>query len=426
MINKDLMKKFMVVLLGLLVFRMGSHIPVPGVDPVALALMFEQYNGTIFDMFNTFSGGSLKRLSIFAIGVMPYISASIILQILTLVSPAFKEIKNDGLKGQRKIAQYTRNLTILIGTLQGIGLTETLKGQVVNGMPIIPDPSLAFQVIAILTLLAGTMSIVWIGEKITEYGIGNGLSLIIFASIVSNIPMSINGTIDLVKNGELSSAFAVLVLILVVATLMIVVTMEKSQRRIPVANSKGNGKHSHKSFLPFKVNMAGILPPIIASSLMLLPSTLGAWLSSNTEITIFQKVGTMLSHGSYVYLIVFTLLVVFFSYMFNSLQHNPYDTAKRLKEGGTFIQGFRPGEQTGKYLEKMMSRLTFIGSMYLAMVCLIPEILIYSWNIPFYFGGTSILIMVMVALEWQNQINAQMRKKSYNSIKDNIQQGFNN
>jgi len=426
MINKDLMKKFMVVMVGLIIFRMGSHIPVPGIDPVALAAMFEQYNGTILDMFNTFSGGSLKRLSIFAIGVMPYISASIIIQILTLVSPAFKEIKNDGLKGQMKIAQYTRKLTILIGTLQGIGLTETLKSQVINGMPIVPDPSFMFQFIAILTLLAGTMSIVWIGEKITEYGIGNGLSLIIFASIVSNIPTSINGTIDLVKNGELSSAFAILVLILVMATLMTVITMEKSQRRIPVASSKGSGKHSHKSFLPFKVNMAGILPPIIASSLMLLPSTLGSWLSSSTDSTIFQRIGAMLSHGSYIYLIVFTILVVFFSYMFNSLQHNPYETAKKLKESGTFIQGFRPGEQTGKYLDRMMGRLTFIGSMYLATVCLIPEILIYSWNIPFYFGGTSILIMVMVALEWQNQINSQMRKKSYKSIENNIQQGFNN
>lgn len=424
MINKDLMNKFLVVLAGLFIFRMGSHVPVPGVDPVALALMFEQYSGTIFDMFNTFSGGSLKRLSIFAIGVMPYISASIILQILTLVSPKFKEIKNDGLKGQRKIAQYTRNLTILLGALQAIGLTETLKGQVVSGMPIIPDPSFAFQAGAVLTLLAGTMSIVWIGEKITEYGIGNGLSLIIFASIVSNIPLSITGTIELVKNGELSSAFAILVMILIIATLMIVITMEKSQRRIPVANARGDSKHSHKSFLPFKVNMAGILPPIIASSLMLMPSTLGAWLSSATDSTVFQKFGAMLSQGSYIYLIVFTLLVVFFSYMFNSLQHNPYETAKRLKESGTFIQGFRPGEQTGKYLERMMSRLTFIGAMYLAAVCLIPEILIYSWNIPFYFGGTSILIMVMVALEWQNQINAQMRKKSYNEIKNTIQQGF--
>ena len=424
MINKDLAKKFGVVLLGVFIFRMGSHIPVIGIDPIALALMFQQYDGTIFDMFNTFSGGSLKRLSIFAIGVMPFITASIVLQILTLVSTKFKEIKNDGLKGQLKISQYTRNLTIFIGVIQGVGLTETLKSQVVNGMPIIPDPSFMFQFLAVLTLVAGTMSLVWIGEKITEYGIGNGLSLIIFASIVSNIPLSITGTADLIKNGELSSALAVLVGFLVLATLMIVVTMEKAQRRVPILNAKGQNKHAHKSFLPFKVNMAGILPPIIASSLMLLPSTLGAWLSSSTEFTFLQKIGNMLSHGSAIYLITFTCMVVFFSYMFNSLQHNPYDTAKRLKERGTFIQGFRPGDETGKYLSSMMSKLTFIGSMYLAAVCIIPEILIYSWNIPFYFGGTSILIMVMVALEWQNQINAQMRTKNYNKIKNEINNNF--
>ena len=424
MINKDLMKKITVVFVGLLLFRMGSHIPVPGVDPVALSLMFDQYSGTLLDMFNTFSGGSLKRLSLFSIGVMPYISASIILQVLTMFSPAFKEIKNDGLKGQIKISQYTRYLTILLGTFQAIGLTQTLKSQVVNGLPIIPDPSIIFQVLAVATLLAGTMSLVWIGEKITEYGIGNGLSLIIFASIISNIPMSISGTIDLVNNGELSTVFAILVLCIIVSTLLIVITIEKSQRRIPVANSRSNGKHSHKSFLPFKVNMAGIMPPIIASSLMLLPSTLGAWLASTTDSSIFQKIGAMLSHGSYVYLIVFTALVIFFSYLFNSVQHNPHETAKKLKESGTFIEGFRPGEQTGKYLSGMMGRLTFIGSIYLAAVCIIPEILIYSWNIPFYFGGTSILIMVMVALEWQNQIKSQMRGKSYNKIKDDVNKGF--
>lgn len=424
MINKDLLRKFGIVIIGLLIFRMGSHIPVPGVDPVALALMFDSYDGTIFDMMNTFSGGSLKRLSVFAIGVMPYISASITIQILTLFFKSFKEIKNDGLKGQLKIAQYTRNLTILIATVQAIGLTQTLKSQIVNGMPIIPDQSILFQIGAVLTLVAGTFALVWIGEKITEYGIGNGLSLIIFASIISNIPLSIQGTIDLVKNGELSSVFGVLVLALVLATLVIVVTMEKSQRRIPVANSKGDGLHSHKSFLPFKVNMAGILPPIIASSLMLLPSTLGLMLSGSNEFSFLQKISVFFAHGSYIYLLSFTALIIAFSYMFNSLQHNPFETAKKLKENGTFIDGIRPGHNTGLYLKKMMSRLTFIGSVYLALICIIPEILIYSWNIPFYFGGTSILIMVMVALEWQNQINSHLRKNNYKNIREEISKAF--
>lgn len=424
MFNKDLFKKFGVVLLGIAIFRLGSHIPVPGVDPFALSLMFNNLNGTIIDMFNSFSGGSLKRLSIFALGVMPYISASIIIQLLGLMHPYFIEIKKEGLKGQVKMSQYTRWLTLLIGSVQGMGLIGSINGQVVSGLPVVPDSGLTFQIFAVLTLLAGTMSLVWIGEKITEYGIGNGMSLIIFASIVSNIPVSIMGTVELVKNGELSHLLAIIVALLVVVTLMIVVMMEKAQRRIPVVNSRGSQKHANKSFLPFKVNMAGVLPPIIASSLMLLPSTLGNWLSDSTEVNFINKIGAMLSHGSYLYLIVFTAFVVFFSYMFNTLQHNPYKTAKHLKDNGTFIKGFRPGEETGAYLEKMMSRLTFIGASYLAVVCIVPEILIYSWNIPFYFGGTSILIMVMVALDWQTQIKAHYRSSSYNKIKENINEGF--
>lgn len=424
MFNKDLLRKFFVVFIGLLIFRLGSHVPVPGIDPIALKAMFAQTNGTILDMVNMFSGGSLKRLSIFALGVMPFISASIVIQMLTLTVPAFKEIKNEGMKGQLKISQYTRYLTILFGSMQAIGISQSLQGQVINGMPIVPHSGFAFTFIAVVTLLAGTFSLVWIGEKITEYGIGNGLSLIIFASIVSNIPLSVHGTMDLIKNGELSSAFGVLVIAVVVITLLFVITMEKAQRRIPVTNSKGDLKHAHKSFLPFKVNMAGVLPPILASSLILLPSTLGMWLSNATDVSFLQKVGAMFSHGSYVYLLTFCGLVIFFAYMFNSLQQNPYKIAERLKEQGTFIQGFRPGKETGNYLNGMMSRLTFIGASYLAIVCLVPEVLIYYWHIPFYFGGTSILIMVMVALEWQTQIKAHFRKNSYASLNDQIKNGL--
>lgn len=420
MFNKELGKKIFVVLMGLAIFRMGSHIPVPGIDAYALSLMFQQTSGTIIDMFNSFSGGSLKRLSIFAIGVMPYISASIIIQLLTLFNPAFKEIKNDGMKGQVKLAKYTRYLTLVIGSAQAIALINSVSGQTVSGYPVVPEQSIAFFVVAILSLLAGTMSVVWIAEKITEYGIGNGMSIVIFASIVSNIPTSIMGTVELVKNGELSPAFALVVLALIVVTLMVVVLMEKAQRRIPVVNSRTSEKHSHKNFLPFKVNMAGVLPPIIASSLMLLPTTIGSWLEGKTDVTFIQKIGAMLNHGSYIYLLVFASMVVFFSYMFNSVQHNPYETAKRLKEGGTFIRGFMPGKKTGHYLNKMMSRLTFIGASYLAIVCIIPEILIYSWNIPFYFGGTSILIMVMVALDWQTQIKAHYRSDDYKAIKKGL------
>lgn len=420
MFSKELWRKFSVVLIGLALFRMGSHIPVPGIDPYALSLMFQDMNGTIFDLFNSFSGGSLKRLSIFAMGVMPYISASIIIQVLTLVSPAFKEIKNEGLKGQIKLSQYTRYLTLVIGAAQSYLLLNSVVGTVVSGYPVVPNGGVGFMVVAIATLLAGTMSLVWIGEKITEYGIGNGISILIFASIVSNIPVSISGTIELVKNGELSTIMSMLVLFVVVATLLLVVTMEKAQRRIPIVSSRGSEKHAQKSFLPFKVNMAGVLPPIIASSLMLLPTTIGTWLAGTTDVTLLQKVGAMLSHGSFIYLVVFTAMVVFFSYMFNTLQHNPYDTAKKLKEGGTFVQGYRPGEQTGLYLETMMNKLTFIGASYLAVVCIIPEILIYSWNIPFYFGGTSILIMVMVALDWQTQVKAHFRSNNYKSIQKQI------
>ena len=425
MFNKDLIKKIFVVLIGLAIFRLGSHVPIPGIDPIALKSMFAESKGTILDMFNMFSGGSLKRLSVFSLGVMPFITASIIIQILSMLYQPLKEIKNEGLKGQLKLSQYTRYLTIPFAGMQAFTISNSLQGQIMNGLPVVPHSGFSFLFVAITSLIAGTFALVWLGEKITEYGIGNGVSLIIFASIVSNIPLSVHGTLELIRNGELSSAFGIFVLIIILATLLFVVTMEKAQRRIPVTNSKGSAKHAHKSFLPFKVNMAGVLPPILASSLIVLPATFSMLLSKAMDVSFLQKISAMFSHGSYIYLLTFCGLVVFFSYMFNALQHNPYDTANRLKDSGTFIQGFRPGKETGVYLEKMMSRLTFIGATYLAIVCLVPEMMIYSWHIPFYFGGTSILIMVMVALEWQTQIKAHFRKNSYNDLKKNIFDGLN-
>lgn len=420
-INKDLQFKIFIVLLGIALFRLGSHIPVPGVDPYALNLMFKNYEGTVLDMFNTFSGGSLKRMSIFSIGIMPYISASIVIFLAGFFVPHIKMLKESGLSGQITVNKYTRYLTLLIAFFQSLGLTSKLMAENVNGLPIIPVADFTFQLTAILTLMTGTMCVVWICEKITDYGIGNGTSLIIYTSIISGLPQALTGTFELRNTDQLSNLTLVGITIVVLLAILFVVFVEKGQKRIKIVNSKNKNQNLHKvsDYLPFKINMAGVMPPVLASTLILLPTTIGSWIAfSNNESLI--KLSQFLAHGSLGYLIIFSLMIFFFAFFFNKLQSNPRDIAKQLKDNGVFIEGFRPGQSTENVLSKIMFRLTIIGSVYLLLICLLPEFLVYYWNVPFYFGGTSLLILVTVALEFQNQVASQLKNVEYNKIEKEI------
>lgn len=422
----ELIKKLSIVIFAIFIFRLGSHIPVPGVDPIALAAMFAQYDGTILDMFNTFSGGSLKRLSIFAIGIMPFISASIIIQLMGYFYPHFKELKEEGHKGQLKLAQYTRYLTLVLAFFQALGLTSSISGQVINGMPIVPNSGLSFMFVAISSLVAGTFILVWMGEKVTEYGIGNGISLLIYASIISSLPVAIAGTLELVNNNQITNGLLFIILSVIVLAIIFVIIVEKSQRRIPITYAKNNAQdiNNQKSFLPFKINLAGIIPPILASSIILFPATLGAWFTDSGNVNIMSKIATYFSQGTITYIVLYSALIIAFSYFFTNLQHNPVNIANSLKDRNAFIPGFRPGDQTANYLKSLISKITFIGSIYLTLVCLLPEFLIYYWKVPFYFGGTSLLIIVMVALDWHTQITSLLKGKEYNKLEKDLFNDF--
>lgn len=423
--SKDILKKIFIVLIGIVVFRLGSHVPVPGVDPYTLELMFNNYKGTVLDMFNTFSGGSLKRLSIFAIGIMPYITASIIIFIAGFFVQQIKELKESGAAGQIKINRITRYLTLLIAFFQALGLTSTLMRENVNGLPIVPIADFNFQFIAILTLMAGTMSVVWLCDKITELGIGNGSSIIIYTSIISGIPQALTGTVDLKNNEQITTLTLFVISIIILASVLFVTLVEKGQKRIKIINSKNKNQSLHQvnDYLPFKINMAGVMPSVLASSIIVVPLTIAQWFALS-DLEILNSMNKFLEHGTIGYFIIFGLLIFFFAFFFNSLQNNPKDIAKRLSDNGVFIEGFRPGKTTELILKKIMNRITIIGSTYLLLVCLLPEFLVLYWNVPFYFGGTSLLIMVTVALEWQNQISSQMKNVQYNKIEDKIKKAF--
>lgn len=423
--SKDIIKKIFIVLIGIVVFRLGSHVPVPGVDPYTLELMFNNYKGTVLDMFNTFSGGSLKRLSIFAIGIMPYITASIIIFISGFFVQQIKELKESGAAGQIKISRITRYLTLLIAFFQALGLTSTLMRENINGLPIVPVADFNFQFIAIITLMAGTMSVVWLCDKITELGIGNGSSIIIYTSIISGIPQALTGTVDLKNNEQITNLTLFIISIIILASVLFVTLVEKGQKRIKIINSKNKNQSLHQvnDYLPFKVNMAGVMPSVLASSIIVVPLTIAQWFALS-DLEILNSMNKFLEHGTIGYFIIFGLLIFSFAFFFNSLQNNPKDIAKRLSDNGVFIEGFRPGKTTELILKKIMNRITIIGSTYLLLVCLLPEFLVLNWNVPFYFGGTSLLIMVTVALEWQNQISSQMKNVQYNKIEDKIKKAF--
>ncbi len=416
----ELKARLLFVLGALLVYRMGTFIPVPGIDPAALAVMFDQQKGTILDMFNMFSGGALSRLSVFALGIMPYISASIIMQLLTVVHPKLAQMKKEGAAGKRKITQYTRYGTLVLATFQALGIAIALESQSSAGVGVVVDPGMLFRITAVITLVTGTMFLMWLGEQITERGIGNGISLIIFAGIVAGLPAAIGGTLELARTGQLHTFLVITLVLLALAVTAFVVFVERAQRRIPVHYAKRQqgrkmmqGQVSH---LPLKLNMAGVIPPIFASSIILFPATMASWTGQTEGMEWLSDIASKISPGQPIYIFLFAIAIIFFCFFYTALQFNARDTADNLKRSGAFVPGIRPGEQTAKYIDKVMTRLTFVGALYITSVCLLPEFLILYWNVPFYFGGTSLLIIVVVVMDFMAQIQSHLMSHQYEGI----------
>ena len=412
----DLKQRLVFLVLALIVFRIGTHVPVPGIDPATLAKLFEQQSGGILGMFNMFSGGALSRFSVFALGIMPYISSSIIMQLLTVVYAPLEALKKEGEAGRRKITQYTRYGTVALALFQGVGISIALESQ--QGLVI--DPGMAFRFTTVITLLTGTMFLMWLGEQITERGIGNGISLLIFAGIVAGLPSAIGGTLELARTGAMSIPAVLFIAALVVVVTMFVVFVERGQRKILVNYAKrqvGNklygGQSSH---LPLKLNMAGVIPPIFASSIILFPATAANWFSQNESMTWLKDIGAALAPGQPLYTILYAAAIVFFCFFYTALVFNSKETADNLKKSGAFVPGIRPGEQTARYIDKILTRLTLVGAVYITLVCLLPEFLHMQYNVPFYFGGTSLLIIVVTTMDFMAQLQAYMMSHQYESL----------
>jgi preprotein translocase subunit SecY len=416
----ELRSRLFFVLGAFFVYRVGAHIPVPGIDPKALALMFEQQGGSILDMFNMFSGGALKRLSLFALGIMPYISASIIMQLMTVVIPSFEQIKKEGESGRRKISQYTRYGTVLLASFQAVGVSLALQNQTAGGLPVVINPGMSFVFITAITLVTGTVFLMWLGEQVTERGLGNGISLIIFAGIVAGLPSAIGGTLELARTGELNGAFIIVLFLLAIAVTALVVFVERGQRRIIINYPKRQqGKRMYagqSSFLPLKLNMAGVIPPIFASSIILFPGTIAGWFGKAEGFGWLQDIATTLSPGQPVYVIFYATAIIFFCFFYTALVFNAKETADNLKKSGAFLPGIRPGVQTTAYIDKVMTRLTLAGAFYITAVCLLPEFLIVYWNVPFYFGGTSLLIIVVVVMDFISQMQTHLMSQQYEGL----------
>ena len=412
----DLKKRLLFVLAALVVYRIGAHIPVPGIDPVALESLFKSQAGGILGMFNMFSGGALSRFTVFALGIMPYISASIIMQLMTVVSPQMEQLKKEGESGRKKITQYTRYGTVFLALFQGLGISIALESQ--PGLVI--DPGLLFRLTAVATLVSGTMFLMWLGEQITERGIGNGISLIIFAGIAAGLPHAIGGTLELTRTGAFSIPLVLLLFVGAIGVTAFVVFVERGQRKILVNYAKrqvGNkiygGQSSH---LPLKLNMSGVIPPIFASSIILFPATLAGWFGSSEGMSWLKDIGSSLSPGQPLYVMLYALAIVFFCFFYTALVFNPKETADNLKKSGAFVPGIRPGDQTARYIDKIMSRLTLSGAVYITAVCLLPEFLIVKWNVPFYFGGTSLLIIVVVTMDFMAQVQSYLMSHQYEGL----------
>jgi preprotein translocase subunit SecY len=413
----DLKRRLWFLVLAIVVYRIGAHIPVPGIDATQLAKLFEQQQGGILGMFNMFSGGALQRFTVFALGIMPYISASIIMQLLTVVVPTLEAIKKEGEAGRRKITQYTRYGTVVLALFQSFGIAIALESQ--QGLVI--EPGVAFRLVTALTLVTGTMFLMWLGEQITERGIGNGISIIIFGGIVAGMPAAIGGTLELARTGAMAIPVVLFIVALVVAVTTFVVFVERGQRKILVNYAKrqvGNklygGQSSH---LPLKLNMSGVIPPIFASSIILFPATLAGWFGAGDErMNWLKDVGAALSPGQPLYTLLYALAIVFFCFFYTALVFNSKETADNLKKSGAFVPGIRPGEQTAKYIDKILMRLTMVGAMYITLVCLLPEFLHMQYNVPFYFGGTSLLIIVVTTMDFMAQMQAYLMSHQYESL----------
>ncbi|MDH3279778.1 MAG: preprotein translocase subunit SecY [Gammaproteobacteria bacterium] len=416
----ELRQRILFVLGALVVFRLGTHVPIPGVDPVAVAALFDQTRGSILDVFNMFSGGALSRLSVMALGVMPYISASIIMQMMTAVVPRLEQLKKEGEAGRRKITQYTRYGTVILAAFQALGIAVAVESQSVAGAAVVITPGLGFKITAVLTLVTGTMFLVWLGEQISERGIGNGISLIIFGSIVSGLPSAIGGTLELARTGSFSPLFVLILFIGAILITGFVVFVERGQRRITVNYAKRQqgrkmlaGGSSH---LPLKLNMSGVIPPIFASSIILFPTSVGSFLGQQEGMGWLRDLSTTLSPGQPIYVLVYAAMIVFFCFFYTALVFNPKEIADNLKKSGAFIPGIRPGEQSARYIDNVVSRLTLAGAIYLTVVCLIPEFMIVKWNVPFYFGGTSLLIIVVVMMDLMAQVQSYLLSRQYESL----------
>ena len=411
---RELRQRIFFLLGALLVYRLGTYIPVPGIDPVQLAALFDQQRGTILDLGVMFTGGALERLSLFALGIMPYISASIIFQLMSAVIPQLKEMKKEGEAGRRRITKYTRYATVVLATFQAIGATIALQA---NGIAINPGPGFVFT--ATISLVTGTLFLMWLGEQITERGIGNGISIIIFASIVSGLPSALGGTAQLVSDGSLQGWQVLAVLVVAVLVTAFVVFVERAQRRIPIHHARRQqGRHAYSAqtqLLPLKLNMSGVIPPIFASSLILFPASMVRFFGEEGG-GLVQTVANTLSPGQPLYVLLYSLLIIFFCFFYTAIVFDSKETADNLKRSGAFVPGVRPGRQTAGYIDKVLTRLTVGGATYITAVCLLPEFLILEWNVPFYFGGTSLLIIVVVVMDFMAQLQAHMMSHQYDGL----------
>jgi len=415
----ELRQRIFFIIFALIVFRLGSFITLPGIDPSVMKFLFEQQRGSILDMFNMFSGGALSRMSIFALGVMPYISAAIIIQMMSHIYAPLIQLRKEGARGRKKITQYTRYFTVLLAILQSIGVSNALQNQNSGSTVLVLDPGLNFIFISVVTLVTGTMFLVWLGEQITERGIGNGISIIIFAGIVAGLPSAIGNTVDLARNGELQNFTVILIFLLVILITAFVIYIERGQRKIPVNYArKMQGRKMYaaqNTHLPLKINMAGVIPPIFASAIILFPATIASW-SSDAEGGMIQNIALSLSPGQPLYIMLYALAIIFFCYFYTALVFNSNETADNLKKSGAFIPGIRPGDQTAKYIDDITTRLTTVGAIYITAVCLLPEFLILYFNVPFYFGGTSLLIVVIVVMDLMSQIQAHLLSHQYEGM----------
>ncbi len=412
----DLRRRLVFLLLALVEYRVGAHIPVPGINPDQLKQLFDGQQGGILNLFNMFSGGALSRFTVFALGIMPYISASIIMQLLTYVLPSLEQLKKEGEAGRRKITQYTRYGTLGLALFQSMGIALALEAS--PGLVI--DPGFTFRMTAMVSLTAGTMFLMWLGEQITERGLGNGISILIFAGIAAGLPNAIGGLLELVRTGAMNVLTALVIVVLIGLVTYFVVFVERGQRKIlvnyarrQVGNKVYGGQSSH---LPLKLNMSGVIPPIFASSIILLPATVVSWFSSGDSMRWLKDMAAALSPGQPIYVMLYAAAIVFFCFFYTALVFNSRETADNLKKSGAFVPGIRPGDQTARYIDKILLRLTMAGAIYITFVCLLPEFLILKYNVPFYFGGTSLLIIVVVTMDFMAQVQNYMMTQQYESL----------